>query len=151
MISSSDWILITFVLYFICMFWIGLYFYRRTKNLSDYVLGGRKLVSWVISMYAQASDMSGWLLMGLLGLAYLTGLQAGWIAAGLAIGTYFNWKFIAKRLRGYTEVAGDSITLHDYFENRFKDTTKVLRVISAIFILIFFLIYTIHLPVLLQG
>ncbi len=142
MIPDSGWILITFVLYFICMFWIGLYFYRRTKNLSDYVLGGRKLGSWVIAMSAQASDMSGWLLMGLPGLAYLTGLQAVWIAAGLSIGTYFNWKFIAKRLRVYTEIAGDSITLPDYFENRFKDTTKILRVISSIFILIFFLIYT---------
>ena len=142
MVSDTGWILLTFILYFVCMFWIGLYFYRRTKNLSDYVLGGRKLGCWVISMSAQASDMSGWLLMGLPGLAYLTGIQAGWIAAGLAIGTYCNWKFIAKRLRIYTEIAGDSITLPDYFENRFKDKTKILRVISAVFILIFFLIYT---------
>ena len=136
------WILFTFTIYFAFMFWIGIHFYRKTENLSDYVLGGRKLGSWVISLSAQASDMSGWLLMGLPGLAYLTGIQAGWIGVGLAMGTYCNWKFIAKRLRVYTEIAGDSITLPDYFDNRFKDKTEILRAVSAIFILIFFLIYT---------
>ncbi len=93
-------------------------------------------------MSAQASDMSGWLLLGLPGYAYLVGLEASWIALGLIVGTYLNWKFIAKRLRKYTEISGNSITIPDYFENRFRDNSKVLRIVSAFFILIFFLIYT---------
>jgi len=121
---------------------IGWIFYKRTKNLSDYILGGQGLNSWVTSMSTQASDMSGWLLLGLPGAAYLAGIEAGWIAIGLAIGTYLNWRVIAKRLRKYTEIAGDSITLPDYFENRFRDESKILRIVSALFILIFFLIYT---------
>ena len=93
-------------------------------------------------MSAQASDMSGWLLLGLPGAAYLQGLEACWIALGLAIGTYLNWKFVARRLRCYTEIAGDAITLPDYFANRFNDQNRLLRVLSAVFILVFFLIYT---------
>lgn len=142
MINENLGVIFTFCIYFLFMFSIGIYFYRRTRNISDFILGGRKLGSWVVSMSAQASDMSGWLLMGLPGLAYIIGLNAGWIAIGLIVGTYLNWKIIAKRLRVYTEVAGDSLTLPDYFENRFKDKSKILRVISAVFILIFFLIYT---------
>ena len=142
MVAENTGIIFTFGLYFAFMISIGIFFYRKNKNLSDYILGGRRLGSWVVSMSAQASDMSGWLLMGLPGLAYLVGVNAGWIAIGLALGTYLNWKIIAKRLRVYTEVAGDSLTLPDYFENRFKDKTSTLRAISAIFILIFFLIYT---------
>ena len=121
---------------------IGWFFYRKTRNLTDYILGGRGLNSWVTSMSAQASDMSGWLLLGLPGYAYLAGFEASWIAIGLCIGTYFNWKFVARRLRKYTEVAGDSITIPDYFENRFRDRSNVLRIVSAFFILVFFLIYT---------
>ena len=124
------------------MLGIGIIFYRKTKNLSDYILGGRGLNSWVTAMSAQASDMSGWLLMGLPGYAYIAGLESFWIAIGLCIGTYLNWKFVAKRLRKYTEYAGNSLTIPDYFENRFKDDSKILRIISALFILIFFLIYT---------
>ncbi len=124
------------------MLWVGVLFYKKTNKMSDYFLGGRKLNSWVTSLSAQASDMSGWLLMGLPGYAYAAGMEAAWIAIGLAAGTYLNWKFIAKRLRKYTQIAGNSITLPDYFENRFKDNSKSLRLISAIIILVFFLIYT---------
>ncbi|MCY6485019.1 sodium/proline symporter PutP [Clostridium aestuarii] len=131
-----------FIIYLLAMMAIGLVFYFRTKNLSDYVLGGRQLNGWVTSMSAQASDMSGWLLMGLPGAAYLSGMGAIWIAIGLAIGTYLNWKVVAKRLRIYTKLSGDALTLPDYFENRFKDKSKILRIISAVFILIFFLFYT---------
>ncbi|WP_218951010.1 sodium/proline symporter PutP [Desulfoluna butyratoxydans] len=135
-------ILISFVLYLIFMVGIGWVYYGRTKTLSDYILGGRGLNSWVGAMSAQASDMSGWLLLGLPGYAYVAGLESFWIAFGLAMGTWLNWKFVAERLRNYTEMSGDSITLPDYFENRFRDTSHLLRIISAIFILIFFLIYT---------
>ncbi|MCK4766329.1 MAG: sodium/proline symporter PutP [Candidatus Aminicenantes bacterium] len=142
MVSSNVGVLISFAVYLVFMMSIGWIFYKRTKNLSDYILGGRGLNTWVTSMSAQASDMSGWLLLGLPGAAYLAGMEAAWIAIGLAVGTYLNWKFVAKRLRKYTEIAGDSITLPDYFENRFRDDSRVLRIVSALFILIFFLIYT---------
>lgn len=142
MSSGSIGTLFSFALYLVCMLLIGWYFYRRTKNLSDYVLGGRGLNAWVTSLSAQASDMSGWLLLGLPGYAYLSGVEASWIAIGLIIGTYINWRFIARRLRKYTFIAGDSITLPVFFENRFRDNTYVLRIISALFILIFFLLYT---------
>lgn len=133
---------ISFALYFIFMLGIGFYYYKKSSTMSDYILGGRSLNSWVAALSAQASDMSGWLLLGLPGAAYLSGLEAGWIAIGLWGGTYLNWRFVAKRLRKYTEVAGDAITISDYLENRFKDESKVLKVISASFILFFFLIYT---------
>jgi sodium/proline symporter len=142
MISNNINILFSFLIYLIFMLSIGIIFYRRTKNLSDYILGGRGLNSWVTAMSAQASDMSGWLLMGLPGYAYIAGLESLWIAIGLGVGTYLNWKFIAKRLRKYTEHAGNSLTIPDYFENRFKDNSKTLRFVSAFFILTFFLIYT---------
>lgn len=142
MVDDRVYILISFGLYLVFMLGIGWYFYNRTKDLSDYILGGRGLNSWVASMSAQASDMSGWLLMGLPGFAYLAGLEAMWIALGLAVGTYLNWRFVARRLRQYTEAAGDSITLPVYFENRFRDKSQLLRIISALFIMIFFMIYT---------
>lgn len=132
----------SFILYLMMMVLVGWYFYRKTKDLSDYILGGRKLNAWVTSLSAQASDMSGWLLLGLPGYAYLAGLESFWLLFGLLIGTYANWKFIAARLRKYTEIAGNSITLPDYFENRFKTKSNRIRIISAIFILFFFLIYT---------
>ena len=134
--------LVSFTLYLLVMLAIGLYYYSRTNNLSDYVLGGRGLNAWVTSLSAQASDMSGWLLLGLPGYAYLAGLEAFWLLLGLLVGTYINWKYIAKRLRKYTEIANNSITLPDFFENRFSAKSKLLRITSAIFILIFFLIYT---------
>ncbi len=135
-------VLISFTIYLLFMVVIGIYFYTKTKNISDYILGGRKLNSFVTSLSAQASDMSGWLLLGLPGYAYIAGLEAIWLLLGLLIGTYLNWKFIAKRLRIYTEIAGDSYTLPDYFENRFQSKTKKLRIVSAISILFFFVIYT---------
>lgn len=138
-------IIFMFILYLAFMLSVGIYFYKKgeiNKDLSGYILGGRGLNSWVAAMSAGASDMSGWLLMGLPGAAYVSGYSAGWIGIGLAIGTYLNWKFVAKRLRVYTEIAGDSITLSDYFENRFRDNSRILRVLSAIFILLFFFVYT---------
>ena len=137
--------LIVFLLYLIFMMGIGIYFYNKGKSddsLSGYLLGGRNLNPLVAAISAGASDMSGWLLMGLPGAAYLAGYSAGWIGIGLVVGTWFNWTFVAKRFRVYTEVAGDSITISDYFENRFKDDSRILRVVSAIFILLFFIIYT---------
>lgn len=138
-------IAIIFAIYLISQVLIGLLFYKKTKNMSDFALGGRKLNPWVTAMSAQASDMSGWLLIGLPGLSYLiyTGtIEAIWTAIGLALGTYLNWLFVAKRLRKYTEASNDSITLPDFFENRFRDDKHVLRVVSAIFTVIFFLVYT---------
>ncbi len=136
-------IVITFVVYLLFMLSIGLMYYRKTGNLAEYFLGNRKLNSWVTALSSQASDMSGWLLLGLPGYAYGSGMEAIWIAIGLGLGTYLNWKFVAKRLRKYTEIAGDSITISSYLQNRFKDKSKVLRVTSAILILVFFLIYTV--------
>lgn len=138
-------IAIVFIIYLCVMVWIGFRFYNKTSNLSDYILGGRKLNSWVTAMSAQASDMSGWLLIGLPGTAYVIYVgtaEAIWTAVGLMIGTYLNWLFVAKRLRQYTEVSLDSITLPDFFENRFRDRRHLLRIFSALFTVIFFLIYT---------
>lgn len=135
-------IILAFICYLIFMIGIGMYFYGRTRTTTEYFLGGRKLGSWVVSMSAQASDMSGWLLMGLPGAAYLSGISAGWIAIGLGIGTYLNWLLVAKPLRQYTKVAGDAITLPQFFKNRFRDTSGIISVISALFILVFFLFYT---------
>ncbi|WP_084818737.1 sodium/proline symporter PutP [Tepidibacillus sp. HK-1] len=132
---------VSFVFYILLMIAIGIWSYRKTNTIDDYVLGGRSLNGWVTALSAQASDMSGWLLLGLPGAAYASGLSAMWIGIGLAIGTYLNWQFVAKRLRRYTEVV-NSITISDYFENRFKDRTHLLRIISAFLILTFFLFYT---------
>lgn len=135
-------VIVAFAVYLAAMMLIGVYYYNKTKNMSEYILGGRQLNAWVTSMSAEASDMSGWMLMGLPGYAYVSGLEAGWIALGLILGTWANWQFIAIRLRKYTQIANDSLTMPDYFQNRFRDNSQLLRVISAIFILIFFLIYT---------
>jgi len=134
-------------LYLVGMLGIGVYFYKRSKSQSDYFLGGRNLNVWVTSMSAQASDMSGWLLMGLPGTAFIltqnNGMaEAFWTAFGLAIGTYLNWLILAKRFRKYSEYSNNSITIPTYFENRFRDKTHLIRMISAVFIIIFFLIYT---------
>ena len=141
-LSNNLSIIIAFILYLLLMMAIGVYYYRRTRNMADYILGNRKLGAWVTSMSAEASDMSGWMLMGLPGYAYVAGLNAGWIALGLALGTYANWKFVAARLRKYTEIANNSLTLPDFLQNRYQDHTNLLRIIPAIFILIFFIIYT---------
>jgi len=132
----------TFIVYICLMMLVGYLAYRRTRDLSDYILGGRRLGSWVTALSACASDMSGWLLLGLPGYAYAAGLEAGWIALGLLVGTYFNWQLVAARLRQYSVVAGNSQTLPEFFENRFHDKTRLLRVVSALFILLFFLFYT---------
>lgn len=121
---------------------IGVLFYRRMNTLSDYILGSRSLGAWVASLSAEASDMSGWLMLGLPGYAYVAGINAGWIALGLIIGTYVNWKFIACRLRSYTQVAHNSLTVPDYLQNRFHDHSRILRIGSLVFILIFFPVYT---------
>ena len=142
MVLTNDLVIInTFVLYIGLMMAIGVYYYRRTKNMSDYFLGNRKLGAWVTSLSAEASDMSGWMLMGLPGFAYIEGLNAGWIALGLGLGTLANWKFVAARLRKYTELANNSLTLPDFLQNRYKDKSGLLRIIPAIFILIFFILY----------
>lgn len=135
-------IVAAFIIYLSVMMFIGIYFYRRTQNMSDYILGSRKLGAWVISMSAEASDMSGWMLMGLPGYAYIAGLNAGWIALGLGLGTWANWKLVAARLRKYTELANNSLTLPDFLLNRYGDKSNLLRIVPAVFILIFFIIYT---------
>lgn len=133
---------ITFIVYLVGLLAIGLIAYRATTNLSGYVLGGRKLSASVAALSAGASDMSGWLLLGLPGYAYAAGMEAIWICVGLAAGAFLNWQYIARRLRVYTELAKDSITVPDFIENRFRDRTKILRVVSAIVILVFFTFYT---------
>ncbi len=132
--------LITFIAYFIVLLGIGFFFYRRSANIEDYLLGGRGMGSWVTALSAQASDMSGWLLMGLPGAIYLGGTGQTWIAIGLFIGTVLNWKLVSARLRIYTEKT-NAITLPCFFEARFRDPTGLLRIVSAIIILIFFAIY----------
>lgn len=139
--------LIVLSLYLLIMLLMGVYFYRKNKSQADYFLGGRNLNVWVTSMSAQASDMSGWLMMGLPGMAFLLTqgnslAQAFWTAAGLTVGTYLNWLIVAKRLRKYSEVSNNSITIPTYLENRFRDKTHIIRIISAVFIIVFFLIYT---------
>jgi len=131
-----------FVLYIGVMMGIGVYYYRRTQNMSDYFLGNRKLGAWVTSLSAEASDMSGWMLMGVPGFAYLAGLNSAWIAIGISIGTWANWYFVAARLRQYTELAGNALTLPEFLQNRYHDTSNLLRIVPAIFILIFFILYT---------
>lgn len=120
-------ILISIGIYMAGMLFIGYFAYRRTSNLTDYMLGGRNLGPAVTALSAGASDMSGWLLMGLPGAMFLNGLSSGWIVVGLTIGAYLNWVYVAPRLRTYTETAGNSITIPDYFENRFKDGSRLLR------------------------
>ncbi|MDO4467748.1 MAG: sodium/proline symporter PutP [Bacillota bacterium] len=137
-------ILISIIAYLLLMIYIGYYFSKKGSGDSsdEFYLGGRKLGPIVAAMSAEASDMSGWLLMGLPGVAYLTGVcDAGWTAIGLAIGTYLNWLLVAKRLRKYTIVT-NSITLPDFFSKRFKDTKNILMCISAIIIIVFFIPYT---------
>lgn len=139
--SSLNPTLITFLFYIVAMIVIGLMAYRATANFSDYILGGRRLGSFVTALSAGASDMSGWLLMGLPGAIYLSGLSEMWIAIGLIIGAWLNWLSVAGRLRVHTEVQHNALTLPDYFSNRFNDQKKILRIASAFIILIFFAIY----------
>jgi sodium/proline symporter len=133
--------LITFIIYMLMMLGIGIYAYKQTSDLSDYILGGRSLGRWVTALSAGASDMSGWLLMGLPGAIYAGGFGEAWIAVGLTLGAYFNWKITAPRLRVYTEHTSNALTLPDFFTNRFYDETKLLRIVSASIILVFFTVY----------
>ena len=136
-------IIAAFIVYFIVMIGVGFFYMNKNKTSDEYILGGRKLHHFVSAMSAEASDMSGWLLLGLPGLAYLTGLSsAGWTAIGLAIGTYLNWKLIAKRLRIFTHKAHDSITIPEFFKNRFGDKKAITSLIASIFIIVFFVVYT---------
>ena len=135
-------VFISLGIYFAAMLLIGWYSYRKTSNLNDYMLGGRGLGPAVTALSAGASDMSGWMLMGLPGAMYVTGLSSAWLAVGLTIGAYVNYLVVAPRLRTYTEVANDAITIPDFFENRFNDTTRILRLASAIVIMVFFTLYT---------
>jgi sodium/proline symporter len=133
---------LTFGAYFMLVLIIGWYAFRRTANLSDFVLGGRRLGSGTAALSAGASDMSGWLLLGLPGLAYAVGLESLWLAGGLLLGTWLNWQLLAKRLRAFSEAYGDALTLPEYLAHRFGDDSGWLRGISAFFILLFFLLYT---------
>ena len=142
MTSAQLGIMLAIVVYLGFMLYIGISFSRRNNTVDDFYLGGRKLGPFVTAMSAEASDMSSWLLMGLPGLAYLTGIaDAGWTAIGLIIGTYLNWLIVAKRIRRYTHVC-NAITLPDFFHNRFRDKSNLLLLISAVIIVIFFIPYT---------
>ncbi|GAB2695706.1 sodium/proline symporter PutP [Aliiglaciecola sp. 3_MG-2023] len=135
--------LISLTVYFIVMLGIGLYAFKEsTSDMTEYMLGGRTLSPKVTALSAGASDMSGWMLMGVPGAMYVSGLSSIWIAAGLTIGAFLNYILVAPRLRVYTEVANNSITVPDYFENRFEDKSRLLRVISSVVIIVFFTLYT---------
>lgn len=135
--------LIAFVAYFLLVLGVGLYFFFRSKNggEKDYFLGGRSMGPWVTAMSAQASDMSGWLLMGFPGSILAFGMGKVWIGIGLALGTAANWIFVAKRLRRFSRASGDSITLPQYLTNRFASQSPVLKIVSAIIFLISFTVY----------
>jgi len=135
-------VLISFGLYMLLMVGVGLYFYFKTDNLSDYILGGRGLGPGVTALSAGASDMSGWLLLGLPGMMYSQGIVGAWIAVGLLIGAYLNWHYVAKPLRVYTHHLNDSITIPDYFSNRFEESGHSIRVVTAVVILLFYTLYT---------
>ena len=143
MLSAKVCIMLAIAIYLIAMLAIGIYCSKKNKNVDDFYLGGRKLGPFVTAMSAEASDMSSWLLMGLPGVAYLTGVaDAAWTAIGLAIGTYFNWLIIAKRIRIYSHVADNSITVPDFFSRRYRDDKNILMCIAAIVIIVFFIPYT---------
>src|SRR5690606_25892198 len=131
MIEKSPAIVAALIAYMAVCLLLGFLAYRRTQTLGDFILGGRKLGSWVTAFSAQASDMSGWLLMGLPGLAYVAGFDAVWLALGLTIGTWLNWRFIAAKLRTRTERLADSLTLPAYCERRLDDRTRGLRTTPA--------------------
>ncbi|MFA4713187.1 sodium/proline symporter PutP [Vibrio vulnificus] len=141
MIESSFAITGTFIAYLILMVAIGVYAYKKTSSSSDYFLGGRSLGPWPAALSAGASDMSGWLLLGLPGYAYAAGIESFWLAGGLLVGTWANWLVSAKRLRTYS-IQTDALTLPEFLSRRFDDKSKLIQTISAFFILLFFLFYT---------
>jgi len=142
MIDSTAAVTATFFVYLVLMLLIGFWAYRRTTDSAGYFLGGRSLGPWPAALSAGASDMSGWLLLGLPGFAFLSGLESLWLAGGLLAGTYLNWLLVAKRLRTYSVEANDSLTIPEFFANRFGDRGHLLQVIAAFFVLLFFLFYT---------
>jgi sodium/proline symporter len=139
--TASTPLLITFAIYLLAMIAIGFAAWRSTRSFDDYILGGRSLGSYVTALSAGASDMSGWLLLGLPGALYAAGLSEAWIAIGLIIGAWCNWKFVAGPLRVYTERTRNALTLPDYFTHRFADHSRILRILSALVILVFFAVY----------
>lgn len=139
--TLSTPLLVTFSAYLLLMVGIGFIAWRRTLTFDDYILGGRSLGSYVTALAAGASDMSGWLMMGLPGALYLGGASEAWIAVGLVIGAWCNWKYVAGPLRVYTERTRNALTLPDYFTHRFSDDSRLLRILSAVVILVFFAIY----------
>ena len=134
-------VLAAFIVYFVIVLGIGYYFYHKSANMEDYILGGRNMNPYVTAMSAQASDMSSWLLMGLPGAVLVAGLGEAWIGIGLALGSYLSWLFVAKKLRKHSVVAGNALTMPEYFSNRFGDKKGYLRMIAAAIILFFFVIY----------
>ena len=139
--TASTPLLITFAVYLLAMIGIGVVAWRRTRDFDDYILGGRSLGGYVTALSAGASDMSGWLLMGLPGALYLSGVSEAWIAIGLVLGAWANWKFVAGPLRVYTERTDNALTLPDYFTTRFAADGKLLRIVSALVVLVFFAVY----------
>ena len=132
---------VTFIGYLIVMVGVGVFAYYYTRSYTDFILGGRSLGGFVTALSVGASDMSGWLLMGLPGAVFLFGVSQSWIAIGLILGSWLNWRFAAARLRVYTEKAHNSLTLPDYLTHRFEDKSNALRIIASAVILIFFTIY----------
>lgn len=141
---NPDWqTYIMIALYFIILLGIGYYGYKQaTSNLSEYMLGGRNIGPWVTALSAGASDMSGWMIMGLPGEVYSTGLSAAWLSIGLTLGAWINYLLVAPRLRLHTEIAGDAITLPDFFKNRLDDKSNLIKIISGGIIVVFFTLYT---------
>ncbi|WP_341828584.1 sodium/proline symporter PutP [Trueperella pyogenes] len=139
--SDITWQIITMIIYFLVMIGIGLWAYRQTSDVDDYMLGGRQLNPAVAALSAGASDMSGWLLMGLPGALYMSGIFEFWIAIGLTVGAWVNWKFVAPRLRSYTEVSNNSITVPSFLDSRLRDSTHSLRIVSGFIILFYFTFY----------
>ncbi|AEF41236.1 sodium/proline symporter PutP [Hoyosella subflava] len=139
--TASTFQMVAIGIYFAAMIAIGYYAYRQTSDLDDYMLGGRKLHPGVAALSAGASDMSGWLLLGVPGAIYAAGLGETWIVIGLVIGAYLNWRFVAPRLRSYTAISNNSITVPSFFENRLRDHSHVLRIVAGLIILVFFTFY----------
>jgi sodium/proline symporter len=142
MIETGSAVTLTFVVYLLVVLAIGIVAWRSTADLRDYILGGRRLGRWTTALSAQASDMSGWLLLGLPGYAYVAGLESAWLVIGLLAGTWLNWRFTASRLRTATEAYGDALTLPEYLQRRFADPYGLLRLLGAAVVLLFFTFYT---------
>lgn len=138
---DTQTLIATFSIYLAICLALGFIAWRRTTNLKDFILGGRSLGPWVTALSAQATDMSGWLLLGLPGFAYLAGMESAWLVGGLVIGTWLNWRFVARPLRERTEALGDALTLPAYFERAFDDAGGLLRPLTAFFVLVFFILY----------